>query len=78
MDVSSRGSLDTACTSTTSADLMLHKWAFRAELDSPPPARSRGFPLEVVGAELLSVEVAVVAEAEPGSESDSEANFQGL
>ena len=38
MDVSNRGSLDTACTSTTSADLMLHKWAFRAELDSPPPA----------------------------------------
>ena len=38
MDVSSRGSLDTASTSTTSADLMLHKWAFQAELDSPPPA----------------------------------------
>ena len=38
MDVSSRGSLDTACTSTTSPDLMLRRWAFRAELDSPPPA----------------------------------------
>ena len=37
MDVLSRGSLDTACTSTTSTDLMLRKWAFRAELDSPPP-----------------------------------------
>ena len=37
MDVSSRGSLDTAYTSTTSPDLMLRRWAFRAELDSPPP-----------------------------------------
>ena len=34
MDVSSRGSLDTAYTSTTSPDLMLCRWAFRAELDS--------------------------------------------
>ena len=38
MDVLSRDSLDTACTSTTFADLMLRRWAFRAELDSPPPA----------------------------------------
>ena len=38
MDVSSRGSLDTACTSAISADLMLRRWAFLAELDSPPPA----------------------------------------
>ena len=38
MDVSSRGSLDTACTSITSPDLMLCRWAFMAELDSPPPA----------------------------------------
>ena len=38
IDVSSRGTLDTACTSTTSADLMLRRWTFRAELDSPPPA----------------------------------------
>ena len=81
MDVSSRGSLDTACTSTTSADLMLCKWAFRAEL---VPIllrilqRSRGSSLEAFGAELLSVEMVVVAEAEPGSKPDSEADFQGL
>ena len=38
MVVSSRGSLDTFCTSRASPDLMLHKWAFLAKLDSPPPA----------------------------------------
>ena len=38
MVVSSRGSLDTTCTSITSPDLMLCIWAFLAELDSPPPA----------------------------------------
>ena len=38
MDVSSRDSLDTACISPISADLMLRRWTFRAELDSPPPA----------------------------------------
>ena len=38
MDVSSRGSLDTSCTSVIFADLMLRRWAFLAELDSPPPA----------------------------------------
>ena len=38
MAVSSRGSLDTACTSITSPDLMLRRWACMAELDSPPPA----------------------------------------
>ena len=38
MVVSSRGSLDTVCTSKVSPDLMLRKWAFLAELDSPPPA----------------------------------------
>ena len=38
MVVSSRGSLDTVCTSRASPDLMLRKWAFLAELDSPPPA----------------------------------------
>ena len=43
MDVSSRGSLDTACTFITSPDLMLLRWAFLAELDSPPPAN----PLEI-------------------------------
>ena len=43
MDVSSRGSLDTACISPISADLMLRRWAFRAELDSPSPVN----PLEI-------------------------------
>ena len=39
MVVSSRGSLDTVCTSKVPPDLMmLCKWAFLAELDSPPPA----------------------------------------
>ena len=38
MVVSSRGSLDTVYTSKVSPDLMLRKWAFLAELDSPPPA----------------------------------------
>ena len=37
MVVSNRGSLDTVCTSKVSPDLMLRKWAFLAELDSPPP-----------------------------------------
>ena len=37
MVVSSQGSLDIVCTSKVSPDLMLHKWAFLAELDSPPP-----------------------------------------
>ena len=35
MDVLSRGSLDTACTSITSPSLMLRIWAFLATLDSP-------------------------------------------
>ena len=34
----SQGSLDTVCTSKISPDLMLRKWAFLAELDSPLPA----------------------------------------
>ena len=38
MVVSNRGSFDTVCTSKVSPDLMLRKWAFMAELDSPPPA----------------------------------------
>ena len=38
MVVSSRGILDTVCTSKVSPDLMLHKWAFLNELDSPPHA----------------------------------------
>ena len=37
MVVSSLGSLDTVCTSKVSPDLMLRKWAFLVELDSPPP-----------------------------------------
>ena len=88
MDVLSRGSLDTAYTSAISADLMLRRWAFLAELDSrppppPPPLQilliSRGFLLKAVGAELLSFEVVVVAaEPELGSKPDSEADFQGL
>ena len=79
MDVSIRGSLDTACTYTTSSDLMLRRWAFRDELDSfllQILPISLGFSLEVVGAELLSVEVVVVAvEPKPGSEPNSEADF---
>ena len=41
--VSSRGNLDTACTSITSPGLMLRRWAFLAAMDSPPPAN----PLEI-------------------------------
>ena len=37
MVVSSRGSLDTTCTYNVSYDLMLRRWAFLAEMDSPPP-----------------------------------------
>ena len=43
MAVSSQGCLDTACTSIISPDLMLRRWAFLAELDSPLPAN----PLEI-------------------------------
>ena len=35
---SNRGSLDMACTPKVSPDLMLRRWAFLAELDSPPLA----------------------------------------
>ena len=81
MVVSSRDSLDITCISPISADLMLRRWAFRAELDSPPLRillRSHGFLQEVAGAELSSVEVVVVAvEPELGSEPDSEADFPG-
>ena len=69
MVVSIRCNLDTACTSPMFADLMLRRWAFRAELDSPPRQilpRSRGFLPGVVGVESLLVEV-VVAESGPGS-----------
>ena len=82
MDVSSRGSLDTACTSAISPDLMLRRWAFLAELDSPPPANPpeiTWISLEAIGAELLSVEAVVVAaKPEPGSEPDFKVNFQVL
>ena len=43
MVVSNRGSFDTVCTSKVFPDLMLRKWTFLAELDSPPPAN----PLEI-------------------------------
>ena len=43
MVVSSRGSLDIVYTSKVSPDLILRKWAFLAEIDSPPPAN----PLEI-------------------------------
>ena len=69
MAVSSCGSLDTACTSIASPDLMLRKWAFLVELGSPLLQilpRSRGFPLRAVGVELLSAEGVVVAEADHG------------
>ena len=36
--VSNQGSLDMACTSNVSPDLLLCRWAFLVELDSPPPA----------------------------------------
>ena len=38
MAVSSQGSLDVVYTSKVSPDQMFRKWAFLAELDSPPPA----------------------------------------
>ena len=69
MSVSIHGSLDNACTSITSPDLMLRKWAFLAELESPPLQillRSHEFPLRAAGVELLSAEVVVVAEVYPG------------
>ena len=37
MVVSSRGSLDMACTSRVPSNLILRRWALLAELDSPPP-----------------------------------------
>ena len=41
--------------------------------------RSHGFVLKAADVELLSVEVVAVAiKSEPGSEPDSEADFQGL
>ena len=40
MVVSNRGSLDIVCTSKVFPDLMLRKWVFPVELDSPPPANA--------------------------------------
>ena len=84
MDASSRDSLDTACISAIFVDLMLRRWAFRAELNSSwNPLRLRilprlpGFHLGVVGVESSSSEV-VAAEAGPDSELDYEADFQGI
>ena len=63
MVVSSRGSLDTVFTSKASPDLMLRKWAFLAELDSPPPTNTLKITWispKGVDAELgLAVEVVV-------------------
>ena len=79
MAVSSRGCFDTACTSITSLDLMLHRWAFLAELDSPPPANPpeiTWISLKSCGAELSPAEVVVVVAA--GPEPDSKPNLQML
>ena len=45
MVVSNQGSLDTTCTSSVSPDLKLRRWAFLAELDSPPPANPQEITL---------------------------------
>ena len=37
MVLSNRGSLDTVCTSNVSPDMMMRRWAFLVELDSPSP-----------------------------------------
>ena len=80
MDVSSRGSLDIACISAISVDLMLRRWAFRA---SWTPLRLRilprlpGFHLGVVGVESSSA-VVVAVEAGPGSVLDSKVDFQRI
>ena len=68
MVVSIRGSLDTTCISPISADLMLRRWTFRAELVlllQQILPRSRGFLPGVVGVESLLAEV-VVIESGPG------------
>ena len=61
---------------------MLRRWAFLAEMDSPPPANPpeiTGFLLEAAGAEFLSSEaVTVAAEPRPGYELNYEADFQVL
>ena len=64
MVVSSRGSLDTVCTSKVSPDLMLRKWAFLAELALhllQTLRRLHGFLIKALDAELgLADEVVVV------------------
>ena len=68
MAVSSRGSLDTACISNVSPDLML-RWDFLAELDSPAPykssLRSHGSFHRAVGVELGLADKVVVATPGP-------------
>ena len=64
MVVSNRGNLDTTCTFNVSPDLMMHRWAFLAKLDSPPPvnpSRSHGFLPKETGAELRLADEVVVA-----------------
>ena len=53
MVVSSRGSLDMACTSKVPPDLMLSRWAFLAELDSPPPCKSSGDYVDLSQGQLV-------------------------
>ena len=73
MAVSIQGSLDTACTSITSPNLMLRRWlswlSWILLLLRILP-RSHEFPLRDVGVELSPAEVVVVA-AEPEPEPDS-------
>ena len=79
-DVSSRGSLDTTCISPISADLMLRRWAFRANwtllllriLPILP-----GFLQGVAGAESSSAEATVV-ELGIGSGLDSGPDSLGI
>ena len=52
MVVSSRGSLDTACISSVSLDLMLRRWPSWTPLPSQIPRRSHGFLPRVAGVEL--------------------------
>ena len=63
MVVCSQGSLDTACASNVSPDLMLCRWAFLAEMDSPPPANALEITWlpKAAGAELGLADEVVVA-----------------
>ena len=65
MVVSCGGSLDTDCISNVSPDMMLCRWAFLAEMDSPPLQilrRSHGPLPRATGVELgLADEVVVAA-----------------